>query len=185
MANKTTTNQDEIVDRMARAELDGNTLAWAAHEGSKTPDEIIMEAERAAALEEQREFIQEMSNEIRSQVVTTLLAYLLKDFHKRPSAIDVGKRVIAMAKFIDHRAIRDHSASALARACGETPGAMTDRITKECNELVAAMGGKARARFQQSDAQKSVSAAAQKGNQNGARKKRKLSLADIKKKKSN
>ncbi|MGJ8677204.1 MAG: hypothetical protein ACSHX0_06785 [Akkermansiaceae bacterium] len=102
----------------------------------------------------------------RAEDINVLLAYFLRDFLKNGSVLDVGKRVIGMAKFIEHRALDGLSATQLSKACDETPATMSERVKRECNKVIKTLGGVAQAKWQQGPSQRATSARAQMGNNN-------------------
>ena len=105
---------------------------------------------------------------IRRETLFKLFDYVLSDWRRNPDPADVGKKVLAMAKFSAHRSVDDWSLGQIAEASGETKAALSARIRRTCNKPIEQAGGVAQARFQQSPDQRAVSAEAQKGNKNRA-----------------
>ena len=160
---KRQTIEAEVLDRQLSTHSATETLAWQALDSPRQPDEIAIEHEEGAPDSARRAV-----DGHRRETLMAVLSYVLRDFERNGSAMDVGRRVIAIAKFIEHRALGGWSATELAKACGETPASMSDRVRRECNQIIETMGGVAQARWQQGPAQRQVSAAAQLGNRNRA-----------------
>ena len=159
--NNGQTNEAEVLDRVRLQSGDENVLGWSSLSSAKTPAEILMEEEDSVS-----DMDQSAVDAVRSETLRGLLSYFLRDFERYSDAADVGKRVIAMAKYCGHRSVINCSATSLAKACGESPAAMTDRVRRECNQIIEAMGGVAQAKWQQGATQRGVSAEAQMGNNN-------------------
>jgi hypothetical protein len=150
------TIEADVMDSERLKEGDAVALGWQSLEGPMQPDEEAMAHEEEG----------EDDGSSRGVVVYFLLSYLLRDFRRNGSALDIGRRVLAMAKFIEHPSLGGWSATELAKACGEPPATMVERVRRECNRIVEAMGGVGHARWQQGPEQRKISAAAQKGNHN-------------------
>lgn len=82
-------------------------------------------------------------------------------FLGRPGVEDVGKRLVAIGKFLNHAALDGWSLTRLGLACGETPAGMMERVRRVCNGPIEAAGGKGKATWQQGEAQREQSAVAQ------------------------
>jgi hypothetical protein len=78
-----------------------------------------------------------------------------------PDEVTLGKRVVAVGKFLGHAAFDGWSMSALGRACGETPQAMQERIEAMCEDPLRRSGSRGRAVWQQPDWQREKSREAQ------------------------
>lgn len=154
------TIEAEILDRQLATHSAPDVLGWSSLEGPAQPDQLLMDSEEPDP--------RTLTDSTRGEALMAILSYFLRDFERSGSALDVGRRVVAMAKFVEHRALGGWSATELAKACQETPAAMSDRVRRECNRIVAAVGGVAQARWQQGPAQRQVSAQAQRGNHNRA-----------------
>lgn len=164
MGNQKKTIEAEVMDHQFAHEGNAPDLGWAAHDHEQhRPDKVIMAAE-----DDVREMDRREVDKIRREALFKLFDYVLSDWLRNPCAADVGKKVLAMAKFSGHRSVDDLSLGQIATASGETKAALSARIRRTCNKPIEAAGGIAQARFQQSPDQRAVSADAQKGNSNRA-----------------
>jgi hypothetical protein len=78
------------------------------------------------------------------------------------SPTNLGKKLLAIAKFLSHPALDDFSLTTLARACGEPPATMMERVRRFCNRPIEAAGGLGKAVWQQGPTQRAGSSQAQK-----------------------
>ena len=168
MSKNGKTIEAEVMDHQFRHDGQAEDLGWSAHDHEQyRPDKVIMEAEDQVRALDKREV-----DRIRSEAMMKIFDYVLGDWKQRPDPADVGKKVLAMAKFSGHRAVDSWSLGEIARGCGETKAATSARIRRMCNKPIEKAGGNGQARFQQGPDQRAVSAAAQKGNQNRAKNKK-------------
>lgn len=164
MGNNGKTIEAEVMDHQFAHEGNAPDLGWAAHDHNKgRPDKVIMEEEDRV-----RELDRAEVDRVRSETMMKLFDTVLIDWGRKPNPADVGKKVLAMAKFCGHRAVDGWSLGEIAEASGETKAALSARIRRTCNKPIEAAGGTAQARFQQGPDQRAVSANAQKGNSNRA-----------------
>lgn len=99
----------------------------------------------------------------RLEISRRILDFWFMDWKPGKSAPrDVGKRVLAVGKFLCHAELDDWSLSALGRACGETPAGMMERVRKTCNRPIERQGGRGKAAWQQGREQRAGSAEAQR-----------------------
>jgi len=164
MADQRKTIEAEVMDHQFYYEGNAPDLGWSAHDQeANRPDRILMEEEDHA-----RELDRRQVDRIRSATMMMILDTVLADFKRHPDPADVGKKVLAFAKFVGHKSVDGWSLGEIATASGETKAALSARIRKMCNQPIEAAGGVAQARFQQGPEQRAVSAEAQKGNKNRA-----------------
>jgi len=83
-------------------------------------------------------------------------------FMGAPEVRALGKRVIAIGKFVGNSAFDDWSMSELGRVCGETPQAMQERMEVVCESPLRAKGSRGKAIWQQGETQRAASAVAQR-----------------------
>ena len=83
-------------------------------------------------------------------------------FHRSPSRLALGKRIVAIGKFVGYSTFADWSMSDLGRACGETPQAMQERMEALCEAPLRSVGSKGKADWQQGERQRARSSAAQR-----------------------
>ena len=83
-------------------------------------------------------------------------------YHGDPDEVALGKKVVAVGKFLGHSAFDGWSMSALGRACGETPQAMQERTEVVCEDPLRRSGSKGKAVWQQPEWQREKSREAQK-----------------------
>jgi hypothetical protein len=150
-------SEAEVLDMIHRDRGDSDGLGWVGHADPKRPDEEAMAAEESAPLDVDGE---------RRATLWKIFDHVLADWHRRPDAADVGRRVLAMAKFCGHPSVERWSLGELAKACGETKAATSARVKRVCNEPIERAGGIAQARWQQGVDQRAKSAEVQKGNRN-------------------
>ena len=162
MSNKGKTIEAEVMDHQFKHGGQAEDLGWSAHDQDQyRPDKVIMEAEDHVKALDQRAI-----DRVRSEAMMKIFDYVLGDWRKNPDPADVGKKVLAMAKFSGHRSVDNWSLGDIAKGSGETKAATSARIRRMCNKPIEKAGGNGQARFQQGPDQRAVSAAAQKGNQN-------------------
>ena len=83
-------------------------------------------------------------------------------FQGSPRRLALGKRIVAIGKFVGHSTFADWSMSDLGRACGETPQAMQERMEVLCEAPLRSVGSKGKADWQQGERQRARSSAAQR-----------------------
>ena len=83
-------------------------------------------------------------------------------FWDNPTQEDLGKRLLAIGRFLNHAELEAGSWSVrgLARAFGESRTWTAKRVRKECNAPIEAAGGRAKATWQQGNGQREKSRAA-------------------------
>jgi len=98
------------------------------------------------------------------EVVRKILDYWFSEAlaGRRWDNASLGKKIVGMAKFTEHPAVRDISITRIAKASGETPAGVMERIKRVCNLPIEQSGGTGRASWQQPQWQRDKSAAAQK-----------------------
>lgn len=157
----------ESLERCRHHAADRVALGWESHQAQLSPLEELMQLEEGG---ETRVMDQREIDAIRRETLGGMLDYFLREFGTRQSdPAVIGRRVVALAKFLSHGVIGRMSASELARACDETPASMSDRIYRECNALIELRGGHGQAKWQQGPQQRAVSAEVQRGNSNRAK----------------
>ena len=154
------TIEAEILDAQHSSNAVDPSISWDSM-STRTPAEIAMAAEEA----EGRSLDAAAVSMIRVEVVRGLLDDFLTGWiDGRHSAAMIGKRVLAFAKYCDHRAVSEMTLEEIGELTGESKARTSKRILKECNERIEAVGGKSRARHQQSDEERAAQAERQKGN---------------------
>ena len=83
-------------------------------------------------------------------------------FWDQPGTVDLGKRLLAMGRFLNHPELDGWSVRSLAKVCGESRTWMSKRVRRECNKPIEAAGGRGLASWQQSPDQRAVSAEARR-----------------------
>jgi len=132
--------------------------------------QVVEDPATQAMNNEESAMVYELSQRERDaeRVETTqrLLDRFLADFRRTGDLVEVGKRVVSLAKYIGHGSVDNLSLSDLGDAFGQKKATVSARIKRECNQVVEAAGGCGDAKWQQGAAQRAVSADAQRGNDN-------------------
>ena len=161
MSKGKVTIEAEIMDRQHGREGMAENLAWDSFSSQLDPSQIASLNDDLDACPPELVRASERVDTMRA-----LLSHVLRDFKKHSSAEDVGKRVIAIGKFMGHRELDEFSLKDIGDACGETKATVSARIRREVNDPIEKSGGVAQARFQQTPEQRAKSAKVQKGNTN-------------------
>jgi hypothetical protein len=151
-------SEGEVFDLIQADRGDAVGLGWQGG-AVASPDEAMMEAEEAGP----------DRHEERRVAMMRIFDYVLTDWAKRPDPADVGRRLLAMAKFCGHAAVEDWSLAEIATASGETKASVSARVKRLCNAAIERAGGVAQARWQQGVEQRAKSAEVQRGNKNRAK----------------
>lgn len=156
-------SETEVLDSY-QLRVDKLALGWTALNDVQTPAEIAMMREDGDG-----EASAERAEE-RLKMFWRMLDFCMEDFGKMPDKRTVtqcGRRVLALAKFVQHPMVQQWTLKDLARMCGDGgKGTVSARVRKVCNKRVDGAGAHGKATWQQGSGQRASSAAAALGNRN-------------------
>jgi hypothetical protein len=92
-----------------------------------------------------------------------------------PGTVDLGKRLLALGRFLNHPELDGWSVRGLAKGCCESRTWMSKRVRRECNKPIEAAGGRGVASWQQSPDQRERSAEARRESFRKSRAEREIS----------